>query len=281
MAKYVRTFSAGNYRYSYSYSRINKNDCAKARSEKRNHTAAAQKQVNDKLSRIQLTGIIAENFANSETAHFVTLTCDAKHYPADKRKSACKAYVEKQVNLYLDRLKYQAKKKRSEICRVFCVGMGEEGRYHAHLCIDGIDSETIRDCWGLGNVDYHMMHEDREWLSDRDWLTPTKTVNPVAIARYMMGNGADRAVGQHPWHASRNCKRGSFGTAKLVPDSFSIAPEEAAVILDGEKTEGQWAEHRFIEFLIPSAHKVHTRSRSRKASASLTRGGSIIFIGKT
>lgn len=279
MAKYVRTFSAGDYRYSYSYSRVNKNDSAKVRAEKRNHTAAAQKQVNDRMSRIQLTGIIAENFAGSASAYFVTLTFDAEHYPHDGRRSACKAYAEKQANLYLERLRYQAKKRGSDIKRVFCVGMGELGRYHAHLCVDGIDGETIRDCWGMGNVDYHLFSGDRDWLSDRDWLTPTKVVNPVAVARYMMGNGADRAVGQHPWHASRNCKRGSFSAAELVPDSRPLDPEETAVILDKERTEGQYSAHQYIEYLVPGAAPVRNRRRSGKSNSSLTRGGVLFSSG--
>ena len=59
MAKYFRSIQAGRYRCDYTYSRVSRYDSDKARAEKKRASSAAQKVVNDKLSRIQLTGILA------------------------------------------------------------------------------------------------------------------------------------------------------------------------------------------------------------------------------
>ena len=64
-----------------AYSRPTVKDSQQARSEKKKHSTAARKLLNDKASRLQLTAIIAKNFADSQTAFFVSPSFDDGHYP--------------------------------------------------------------------------------------------------------------------------------------------------------------------------------------------------------
>lgn len=267
MAKYLRSIQAGRYRCEYTYSKISRYDTDRVRAEKKRASSQAQKVVNDRLSRIQLTGILAENFTDYQDSYFVTLTFDELHYPVSPRKTDIRAAMERGAANYLDRLRYQAKKRGSKIFSVWAIGIGEGGRYHIHFVLRGPTAEDIRDCWTAGNVDYHSLYADTAWLSDkkRGWLVQSAgCANPAQIAKYIMQNGNDRPVGKHPWHASRNCKRPKPQPAILVPDSTTVNPVNGAEILDNIEHSTIYGSYSYIEYILPMEAQPPTPGRTRE-----------------
>lgn len=198
-----------------------------------------------------MTAIIAANFSDSPTAFFVTPSFDDEHYPNYSKKSEYWSFCCKEANNYIKRLRRIAKRRGGGIKYVFSVGIGEGGRWHFHMLLDGVTSEDIRDAWARGDVDYHHLYTDRKWISSRDWYSLADNVNPVSIAKYMMHNANCRLVGQHPWHVSRNCIRPKPSQAVTVPDNASIEPPEGAEILDRERTENLYSMFQFVEYIDP------------------------------
>ncbi len=265
IARYLRTLKAGRYNLVTTYPVTTRWDCPKARAEKKNHTAKAQQLVNDRNSRIALTAIIAENFSDSPTAFFVTPSFDAAHYPALTKKSEYWAFCCSEAKNYIKRLRRLANRRGGDIRYVFSVGIGEGGRWHFHMLIDGVTAEDIRDSWGRGDVDYHHLYADKKWVADRDWYCKADNVNPVAIAKYMMHNASCRLVGQHPWHVSRNCVRPKAQPATIISDNTSIEPPEGAEVLDRELSETLYSSFQFIENIDPqhaTAPKHHRKRRT-------------------
>lgn len=265
MAKYLRSIQAGRWRYDYTYSKVNRRDCDKARAEKAKASSKAQKTVNDKLSRLQLTGILAANFTDRKSAMFVTLTFDEDHYPTAARKSQRRKQVEKEAVNYIDRLGYLARNRKKKFRRVWFIGLGEQGRYHIHVVVDGLTGEDVRDCWGRGNVDYHHLY-DKKWLKERDWYSKKfRGANPVQIAKYAMQNANERPTGKHPWHASRNCQRPTSAPARLIADGVSIDPPDSCELLDKTETNTIYSQCAAVEYILPFAPSCSGRSRKPKS----------------
>lgn len=264
MARYYKKLKAGRYCAVTAYSRIGRNDCPKARSEKRNHASKAQQNLNSTNSRIAFTAIIALNFADSKTAFFATLTFDDAHYPSFERKSLYWNYVVKQADNYIVRLRRLAKKRGAILKTAYSPGIGEKGRWHLHMLIDGVTAEDIRDAWGRGDVDMHHLYADSHWLISRDWYNKkTKNVNPVAIAKYMIGNANCRNVGQHPWHVSRSCTRPKAERATLIDDNCIIDFPDNADPLDKKKESTMYSTFIFLEY-IEARELAEIRSHKRK-----------------
>lgn len=252
MAKYLRSIQAGRYRCDYTYSRASRYDSDKARAEKKKASSAAQKVVNDKLSRIQLTCILADTFIDFPNSYFVTLTLDELHYPVTPKKSEIRAVMERNAVNYLERLRYISKKRGSEVFSVWFIGIGEEGRFHIHFVLRGPSWEDIRDCWQLGNVDFHNLYQDKQWAVGREWWSnATGRANPVQIAKYAMQNANERPVGKHPWHASRNCKRPKAQPAQIVSDDTPIEPPDDAELLDKIDHATVYGAYSVVEYILP------------------------------
>lgn len=267
MARYMKRIRGGRYNIVTSYPVTTRWDGPKARAEKKNHTAKAQQLVNDRNSRIALTAIIAENFADSPTAFFVTPSFDAAHYPAFGKKSEYWAFCCSEAKNYIKRLRRLAKHRGGAIKYVYSVGVGEGGRWHFHMLIDGVTAEDIRDAWGRGGVDYHHLYTDTKWVAMRDWYCKVSNVNPVAIAKYMMRNASCRLVGKHPWHASRSCVRPKAEPATIIPDNASIEPPEGSEVLDRETSETLYSSFRFIEYIEPKPATASRHHRSRRTES--------------
>lgn len=267
IARYLKTLKAGRYNLVTTYPVITRRDCPKARAEKKNHTAKAQRLVNDRNSRIALTAIIAENFAESPTAFFVTPSFDAEHYPILTKKSEYWAFCCSEAKNYIKRLRRLAKRRGGDLRYVFSVGIGEGGRWHFHMLIDGVTAEDLRDAWGRGDVDYHHLYTDAKWVAARDWYCKAENVNPVAIAKYMMHNAGCRLVGQHPWHVSRSCARPKAEPATIISDNTSIEPPEGSEVLDRETTETLYSSFRFIEYIEPRPATKLKHHRKHSAAA--------------
>lgn len=214
-----------------------------------------------------MTAIIAENFSDSSTAFFVTPSFDGEHYPRFTKKSEYWAFCCNEAKNYIKRLRRVAKRRGGVIKYVFSVGVGEGGRWHIHMLIDGATAEDIRDTWARGDVDYHHLYTDRKWISFRDWYSQANNVNPVAIAKYMMHNASCRLVGQHPWHVSRSCTRPKPAPATIVADNTSIEPPEGAEILDRETTETIYSAFQFIEYIEPRPIAASKKRRKRRTAA--------------
>jgi len=263
MAHYVKRLQAGRYCIATAYSRIGRKDCPQARAEKRNHSSKAQKVVNDNNSRVALTAIIAANFSDSQTAYFVTPSFDTGHYPDLDRQSAYWQFVCREADNYIARLRRLAKRRGSILKTVYTPGIGEDGRWHFHMLIDGATAEDLRDAWGRGDVDYHRLYSDTKWLSDRDWYSKAKNVNPVAIAKYMMSNASScRKVGQHPWHVSRSCTRPKAKRAVLVSDAKPLEAPDGAEILDRETTATLYSFFAYIEYIEATPKPKRYRRRN-------------------
>lgn len=265
MAKYIKHIQAGRFCYVTTFPVITKKDSPRARAEKRHASTEAQKLVNDRNSRIALTSILAENFVDSPTALFVTPTFDNDHYPVFLRKSEYWTFCRNQTQLYIKRLRRLVNRRGGQLKYVYSFGIGEGGRWHIHLLIDGATPEDVRDTWGLGDVDYHHLYTDRKWISDREWYTMADNVNPVAIAKYMMHNANFRMVGQHPWHASRNCIRPKATPAAVVPDNVSIEPPSGSEILDRESVETLYSKYQAIEYILPETAPAKKRGGKARA----------------
>lgn len=255
MAKNMKMLRAGRYCLVAAYTRAKRSDSARARAEKKNHSSMAQQRLNDKKSCTQLTGIIAENFLDSKSAMFVTATFDAAHYPKLEKTTAYWPWCIAQAKNYKKRLCRLAAKRGNDIRIVYAPGTGEDGRWHLHMMISGATAEDVRDAWGLGNVDYHLLYSDAKWITSKGWWTKSGNVNPVAIAKYLMHNASARAVGQHPWHASRNCVRPVVTPTQIMPDGASIEPPDGSEILDRESIQTLYSAFDFIEYLLPVGYK--------------------------
>lgn len=263
MKRYRKILRGGRYTIVTTYPVITRWDCPKARAEKKNHSSRAQRLVNDRNSRIALTAIIGENFSDSPTAFFVTPSFDAAHYPNLPNNSEYWSFCCSEAKLYVKRLRRIAKKRGGDIKYAYSVGIGEGGRWHFHMLIDGITAEDIRDTWGRGGVDYHQLYTDTKWVAAREWYCKADNINPVAIAKYLMHNASCRKVGKHPWHVSSTCVRPKVEQATIIPDSTSIEPPEGAEVLDRETSQTMYSFFQFIEYIEPRAATAPRKRRRR------------------
>lgn len=267
MSKYYKYLQSGRYCMAVAYSRPTQKDSQRARSEKKKHSTKARQLLNDKASRLQLTAIIAQNFADSKTAFFVSPTFDDNHYPKYIKQSEYWDYCNREAKKYIARLNYIVKKRGKELRYVHCPGIGSDGRWHIHLLIDGCTAEDIVAAWTLGDANYHRLYADKKWMTDRDWRNKkTKNVNPVAIAKYFLSNASCRILGKHPWHASKNCERPVVQPAKVIHDSTDIQPPEGAEILSYDKSESLFSSFECYEYILPKP----TGKRIRRGTGAET-----------
>ena len=267
MSKYYKFLQAGRYCMAVAYSRPTQKDSPQARAEKKKHSTKARQLLNDKASRLQLTGIIAKNFADSKTAFFVSPDFNEDNYPQLNKSSEYWDFCIREAKKYVSRLNYLVKKRGKELRYVYCPGVGDDGRWHIHMLIDGCTAEDIVAAWTLGNANYHRLYADKKWMSDRDWRNKkTKNVNPVAIAKYFLSNASCRLLGKHPWHASKNCERPTVQPARVIHDSTDIQPPDGAEILSYDKTESLYSSFEFYEYILPES----TGKRNRRGAGAET-----------
>ena len=264
MAQYRKEIRAGRYRMVTAYTATKRSDNQKSRAEKKNHASKAQRLINERNSRIALTCIIAANFMDSDTAFFVTTTFDNDHYPEYKKTSEYWSFCCNEAKLYMKRLRRLTNNRSSVLRYVYSVGVGECGRWHIHMLIDGVTAEDIRDAWGRGAVDYHNLFAEKNWAISRDWYIRSNNVNPAAIAKYFMHNASSRLVGAHPWHASKNCERPGIGKTTRISDSDSIEPPDGSEILDRESTSLVYSTFRFVEYIEPHKDPFSCKTRGRR-----------------
>lgn len=267
MPKTLRKIEAGRYVRIAITTNVNKRDSEKTRAEKKKATTKAQKLINDKMSQNALAALIAENFLDSRTAMWVTLTFDPEHYPALAKHSEYWSMCCREATNYLTRLRRLARAREMDMLAVFAPGTGEDGRYHIHLLIDHATLEDIRDAWGKGHVDFHYLKGEPHYFTDKGWRNKkTKNINPQAIAAYMMHNARDRQTGKHPWHATKNCIRPKPDRAKTVSASYSIEPPEGSEILDRQKVQTLYGEFEFIEYILPAEKRKEKAQPSKRGS---------------
>lgn len=266
MSKTYKLYQSGRYCVAVAYSNISRKDSPKARAEKKNHSSAAQQVVNDKNSCRKLAGIVAANFADSKTALFVTPSFDDDHYPQFEKASEYRAYCLKEARNYLERLKYLIKKRGGVIKYAYSVGVGEGGRWHFHALIDGATLEDCATVWNQGDVDAHRLYGETKWITDREWSSKVSNVNPVAIAKYLISNARSRNLGQHPWHASRNCEKAQLVETKTITDGASIEPPDGSEILDRENTATVYSNFQFIEYILPKPKNHRSGHQKQKAA---------------
>lgn len=260
----VKTLSAGRYRYSVAYRKTSRTDSPKARKAKAEHSTTAQQMLNRKLSLLGLTSIIAANFADSNTAKFVTLTFDKDHYLAGLKESELYEYANAEAKLFLQRAKRLCARRQSDLKTVYAIGGGNNIRYHIHLCLDGLAGEDIRAVWDRGNADYHLLNRKQDDPKKWDWLTENGNVNPAQIATYLYENSECCPLGKHRWHASRNCVRAETEESYEIPDCTSIPCPDGAEVLNEGRDANPYSEIRILELILPKPLNVPVPTKKRK-----------------
>lgn len=268
MAQTVKTIAAGRYRFSVAYRKRSRTDSPKARAAKTQHSSAAQKLLNRKLSLLGLTAIIAANFSDSPTAQFVTLTFDSDHYPAGLKESELHGHANAEAKLFLQRAKRLCSHRRTELRTVYVIGGGNNIRYHIHLCVDGLTGEDIRGLWDRGNADYHLLSCRQDDPMKWDWMTEEGNVNPAQIAGYMDENAECCPLGRHRWHASKNCLRAETQETYEIPDAVPIPCPDGAEVLTEGRESNQYSEFRTLEIILPRTENIPERSRKKRRPAA-------------
>lgn len=262
--KRSRTWRAGRYVKVIAYDSIRKNDCPQSRREKKNHSSKAQQELNARNSRAKLTAIIAEHFMDSPTALYLTLTFNPEHYPEFERQAQYRAWCIREMKNYVKRMQYWAKKRGMVLKAVYWPDVGDEnGRWHFHMLVEGISPEDARAVWGKGNFDFHHLYADTKWVSDREWSTKKKNVNPVAIAKYAMGNVSHRKLGQHCWFHTRSCTVPKPDASVAIRSEQSIEPPEGCEILNQERVETMYSSYVMYEYILPMPKKTRRRKSKR------------------
>lgn len=262
MSKTLRTVQAGRYVRMAVSTKVKAKDSPKCRAEKQKATSRAQAAINTKMSTTALASIIAENFLDSPTALWVTLTFDEDHYPNFERRSEYWSFCCREATNYLARLRRLSRARKLELLSLFAPGTEEDGRYHIHMLLDQSRTDDIRDAWGKGNVDYHYLTGDPHYFTDKGWASKkSKNINPVCIAVYLSHNAKDRPVGKHPWHASKNCKRPKPDKPKTVHDDYSFPVPDGAEILDNLKISTLFGDYEYIEYLLPPRKRKQRKPR--------------------
>lgn len=261
--KRSKTLRAGRYVKVIAYDTVRKSDCPPARREKTQHSSKAQQELNSRNSRAKLTAIIAENFMDSPTAVYLTPTFDSEHYPSFERGSQYRAWCIKQMKNYIKRLQYWAKKRGTILKAVYWPDIGEQGRWHIHMIVDGILLKDALALWNLGDCDHHYLYTDTKWVSGRDWYTKEKNVNPVAIAKYAMGNASSRKLGQHCWFHTRSCSVPKAEASALIRDESSIEPPSGSEVLSKEIIETVYSRFVMYEYLLPVPNLKRRRKKGK------------------
>lgn len=252
----VHTIGAGRYRFSVAYRKRSRSDSPKARAKKAEHSTAAQRILNKKLSHVQLTGIIAENFADNPDALFVTLTFDSQHYPDTQKDSELLTFAHKETNLFLQRSRRLTARRGQDLKTVFVIGGGNNVRRHVHVVCDSLSGEDLLALWGRGNVDWHKLSDRQDDPMKWDFVRDTGNVDPAQIAGYMMENAACCPVGKHPWHASRSCVRAETVEVYEIPDYTPIPMPEDADVINQETKDNGYSEFRILEMILPFGQNV-------------------------
>lgn len=249
----VKTIGAGRWRFSVAYQKRERKDTPRVRAAKTEHSTAAQKVLNRRMSHVGLTGIIAENFADAPGAMFVTLTFDSKHYPAGAKESEQWDYAYKEGKLFLQRAKRLCARRQQELRTVYVVAGGNNIRHHIHLLCDALTGDDLRALWDRGNVDFHPLAVRQDDPFKWDFVRDGGNVDPAQIAGYLMENAACCPLGKHPWHASKNCVRAETVETYELPDRVPIPAPEDADIIHEETHSNSYSEFKILELILPSA----------------------------
>lgn len=246
----VKTIGAGRWRYSVAYRKRERSDTPRARAAKTEHSTAAQKILNLRMSLVQLTGIIAENFADVPSAMFVTLTFDKDHYPAGK-DSELWDFAYRQGKLFLQRAKRLCARREQELRTVYVVAGGNNIRHHLHMVCSGLTGDDLKALWDRGNVAYHKLNVRQDDPMKWDFVRDGGNVDPAQIAGYLMENAACCPLGKHPWHASRNCVRAETVEEYEIPDNVPIPAPENSDIINQETKSNSYSEFKVLELILP------------------------------
>lgn len=264
MSKRKRTLACGRYVAAYLFSRVTRYDCPKARAEKRHHTSQVQQALNDKNAMIYNAAVIAGTFLDDETSMFVTLSFDEAHYPRFDNPGKIWIAVHKLLVNYIARLQRLAKRRGASFAYAWSPGIGDKGRYHIHMLVKGLTAEDLVSVWGLGNVDYHWLHHDLDFINGRDWSCSAGEINPERIAHYMINNAKPlRKVGGRLIHFSRSCVRPTVSESAPVPDSYRLEPPEGSVTCDRRQEDIMYSSFAFLSYLHAGPRKKRRRRKLR------------------
>lgn len=157
-------------------------------------TSEVQKRLNDRAAEFRLSDLIHANFTRRDIELDLTY--------ADGNLPESDEVFRKDVWNYVTRVKRIYRKAGVELRYIVGKGWSGKGRPHVHMILTGgVSFFTLRECWGLGRVNWRHLEFDERGVVD--------------LARYIAGqkkagkagSGHERKVGERRWSGSRNLVR--------------------------------------------------------------------------
>lgn len=205
MARTVRAGETGE-RYSFAVS-----SSAKPRGRRTQKCSPRKQDINEHQAEKRLARILNCNFTHNDI--FLTLTWDEGHIAELGDASdvdAARAVAEKQVDLFLSRVKYhlrRAEKKLDAYISVVADINGDTGeivRPHAHLLVkagavrmDGgrlyAGNADLEDLWGRGAINLRTLHEQEDFTPIATYLMRQVRRQPDK-AKYKAARGMKKPV---------------------------------------------------------------------------------------
>lgn len=165
------------------------------RTEKRNSSRPAQKNLNDRRAKRYLNNLINANFGKGDL--WCTFTYDDEHVP-ESEEAAGKCFRN-----FIRRINRRRAKKGKENVRYICVTEyvsveGEPVRAHHHVIMEGDeDRDRLEELWKYGS-----RNQTRR-------ISPDPDTNITGIAHYITKQAKDpkRRKGSKRWTCSKNLKK--------------------------------------------------------------------------
>ena len=225
------------------------------RAAKTKVSSAARQRLNRKASWQKLESLLAANFDREDL--FVTLTFRDSSLPPTREATV------RILNKFLAMLRAQRSARGELLCYVKTVEHitddGQEGRWHAHLVINGTgsDFEEIRGLWSRwgDNVNIEQLLADGEDYATR--------------ARYLSKERPP--AGKQAWTPSRGLARPKR-VSELVDDSLTLDAPPGAVILERDQVVNGWGSYVYIKYLLPRS-AVRPPKRRRRGPPSFSNLG--------
>lgn len=216
------------------YTGIAPTDSPRVRQEKRKHSTAARRKLNDKSSWMALKRVLACNFGWKDL--FVTLSFDDAHLP--RNRAEARAMLKES----LAKLRAQRRRRGKKLVYAYALeGFYPGGRPHVHIVLNGTkaDYAEIRRLWTFGS-DIKFERLDAYGYED--------------LAKYMSKEAREHGrtrLGERSWVCSRNIERPIVEPTQWVPADFDIDVPKGASNIKSEVIENEWGRYVYLEYLLP------------------------------
>ena len=262
MAQTLKRIYAGGQQVDVLYSRGSRYDGPAQRAAKQKASSEAQRRINQIYSWQKLELMLSTNFPTAGSGLVVTLTCDDRHQPKNRKQMA------RWLSDWRRRMNQEREAARlPELVAFWCIEVltSDSGHWHAHLVINstGTDAEMIRRSWPQGSViQMDKLRVDQE----KNWET---------LARYMTKEAREcqddcSRVGLRGWSYTRNAKKPETETLTVGDDYQLTAPEGCTVLVD-EKKRTEFASWQVLKYRFDSVRNEHQKARAVRRKAQRPR----------